>query len=197
MSDRLTFNHGASALTPRLIGRHERGGRAGLSRDRGEAWSGPGPLARADVSRAMARAERPDAAYWGVFAFTALLLFRPHDTLPMLEPLHLPDIAALVALIAMAVRRAGRGLPPVPAAPELAPLAVLAGTMVLTAPFSIWPSGALNTFSDLFLKVVLVFVLLTHALSSPRLLRRFTWLIVVAMGYLALRGWIDYASGNN
>jgi O-antigen ligase len=69
--------------------------------------------------------------------------------------------------------------------------------MLLTAPFSIWPSGALSTFTDLFLKVVLVFVLLTHALSSPRLLRRFTWLIVIAMGYIAARGWIDYAAGTN
>jgi O-antigen ligase len=198
VSDRLTFNHGASALTPRLIGRHERGGRAGQVHEREPAaWAGPGPAARADLSRALARAERPDASYWGVLAFTALLFFRPQDSLPMLEPLHLPDIAALVALIAMAVRRAGRGLPPVPAAPELAPLAVFAGAIVLTAPFSIWPSGALSTFTDLFLKVVLVFVLMTHALSSPRLLRRFTWLIVVAMGYLAARGWVDFATGSN
>lgn len=198
MSDRLTFNHGASALTPRLIGRHERGGRAGRVRvGESAAWSGPSPLGRADLARTLARAERPDASYWGVLAFTALLFFRPQDSLPMLEPLHLPEIAALTALIAMAVRRAGRGLPPVPAAPELAPLAVFAGTMLLTAPFSIWPSGAVATFTDLFLKVVLVFVLLTHALSSPRLLRRFTWLIIVAMGYLAVRGWIDFASGTN
>ncbi len=89
----------------------------------------------------MARAERPDASYWGVFAFTALLFFRPQDSLPMLGALHLPEIAALVALIAMAVRRAGRGLPPVPTAPELLPLAVFGGAMILTAPFSIWPSG--------------------------------------------------------
>ena len=40
-------------------------------------------------------------------------------------------------------------------------------------------------------------MLLAHSLSSPRLLRRFTWLIVVAMGYIAARGWIDYASGTN
>jgi O-antigen ligase len=42
-----------------------------------------------------------------------------------------------------------------------------------------------------------VVVLLTHSLSSPRLLRRFTWLIIVAMGYIAARGWMDYATGQN
>ncbi len=79
----------------------------------------------------------------------------------------------------------------------MAPLAAFAATMLATVPFSIWPSGALSTFTELFLKVVLVFMLLAHSLSSPRLLRRFTWLIVVAMGYIAARGWIDYASGSN
>jgi O-antigen ligase len=197
VAERLTFNHGASTLSGRLIGRHERGGRAGRDRTRAADWAAASPLARADMSRAMARAERPDGAYWGVFAFTALLFFRPQDTLPLLEPLHLPEVAAISGLIAMAVRRANRGLLPVPAASDLAPLAAFAGLMLATAPFSIWPSGALGTFTDLFLKVVLVVVLLTHSLSSPRLLRRFTWLIVVAMGYIAARGWIDYAAGEN
>ena len=196
MADRLTFNHGASALTSRLIGRHERGGRV-RRRDLAETWPGPREAARADLSRALVRAERADASFWGVFAFTALLFFRPQDSLPPLEPLHLPEIAAVTALITMAVRRAGLGLAPVPAVAAVAPLAAFAAVMVATAPFSIWPSGALSTFTDLFLKVVLVFMLLTHSLSSPRLLRRFTWLIVVAMAYIAARGWIDYATGNN
>jgi len=144
VSDRLTFNHGASALSPRLIGRHERGGRVRRSRDLADGWPGPATVARADLSRALARAERADISYWGVFAFSALLLFRPQDTLPLLEPLHLPEIAALTALIAMVVKRAQRGLPPVPALAVVAPLAAFAATMVLTAPFSIWPSGALS-----------------------------------------------------
>jgi O-antigen ligase len=197
VSDRLTFNHGASAFAPRLIGRHERGGRAGRGRELTEDWPGPGTGARADLSRTLARAERAGLSYWGVFAFSALLFFRPQDTLPQLEPLHLPEIAALTALIAMVVRRANLGLLPIPAPWAVAPLAAFAATMLATVPFSIWPSGALSTFTDLFLKVVLVFMLLAHSLSSPRLLRRFTWLIVVAMGYIAARGWYDYVSGSN
>jgi O-antigen ligase len=185
VADRLTFNHGLSGLVPRLARRHER--RHERSR----------PAAVDAGPRAPVRDDRPDLSYWGTFVFTALLLFRPQDTLPLLEPLHLPEVAALVALAAMAIRRASRGVPPVPAAGDFAALAAFAATMVLTAPFSIWPSGALSTFTDLFLKVVLVFLLLVHSLSSPRLLRRFTWLIVVAMGYIAARGVIDYARGTN
>ena len=40
-------------------------------------------------------------------------------------------------------------------------------------------------------------MLLAHSLSSPRLLRQFTWLIVAVMGDIAARGWIDYATGTN
>jgi len=196
VADRLTFNHGASALTPRLVGRHERGGRVRRARDLPATWSGTA-ASGVELSRALARIERPDVGYWAVFAFTALLFFRPQDTLPLLEPFHLPEIAAVTALIAMAVRRANLGLSPVPAPAAVAPLAAFAAAMLASVPFSIWPSGALGLFTDLFLKVVLVFMLLAHSLSSPRLLRKFTWLIVVAMGYIAARGWIDYATGTN
>lgn len=187
MDDRLTFNHGAATLAPRHIGRSERPlpPRPVLPRAPGAA------------AHVRAAAEKPDLSYWGVFAFTALLFCRPQDTIPALEPLHLPDVTAVFALVAMFVRRTTRNLAPIPFTVELGLLAAFAAVMVLTAPFSIWPSGALSTFTDLFLKVVLVFMLLTHSLTSPRLLRRFTWLIILAMGYIAARGVVDYARGEN
>ena len=46
--------------------------------------------------------------FWGVFGFTALLFFRPQDTIPALAPLHLPEVVAIAALIAM-VRTASAG----------------------------------------------------------------------------------------
>jgi O-antigen ligase len=186
VDDRLTFNHGASTLAPRHVGRPERPLPPRVL-----------PQSAAASARARAAAEKPDLAYWGVFAFTALLFFRPQDTVAALEPLRLPEIAAITGLVAMGIRRTMRNLAPLPFTPELALLGAFAAVMVLTAPFSIWPSGALSTFTDLFMKVVLVFVLLTHALTAPHLLRRFTWLIIAAMGYIAGRGVIDYARGEN
>ncbi len=49
--------------------------------------------------------------FWGVFGFTALLFFRPQDTIPALAPLHLPEVVAIAALIAMVADRLGRRLP--------------------------------------------------------------------------------------
>ena len=184
MAERLTFTHGVAALSP------------GLPSQPGRAVEHePAPRPRPAV-RAVRRT-RADAAYWGVFAFTALLLFRPQDSIHVLEPLHLPEICALTGLIAMAAGRAKRGLTPIPWTPELGGIAAIAFVMLATAPFSIWPAGAISTFTDLYLKVVLIFVLLTHSLSNPTLLRRFTWLIVLAMGYTAFRGVADYVRGVN
>ncbi|MEZ5286659.1 MAG: O-antigen ligase family protein [Vicinamibacterales bacterium] len=45
--------------------------------------------------------------------------------------------------------------------------------------------------------MALVFVLLAASVRSPDMLKRMTWLIVVAMGYIAVRGALDYARGIN
>jgi O-antigen ligase len=132
-----------------------------------------------------------------VSLFTALLFFRPQDTVPALAPLHFPEVAALAALIAMVVGRVSRGLPVVRVTPELLGVAVMALVMVLTVPFSIWPGGALGTFTDIYIKVVLVFLLMIDSVRAPRTLRGFSWLIVIAMGYVAARGVLDYVRGIN
>jgi O-antigen ligase len=141
--------------------------------------------------------ERPNWGFWGVFAFTALLFFRPQDTLPVLAPWHLPELVAIGALIAMAAHRLGRNLPLVVMTPEILGVAAMCLIMVLTIPFSVWPGGALNTLTEVYFKVVLVFILMINSVRNVRALRWLTWLIVFAMGYVALRGVIDFATGNN
>src|SRR5262245_23481906 len=79
--------------------------------------------------------ERPNWGFWGVFAFTALLFFRPQDTIPPLSPLHLPEVVAIGALIAMIGHRLSRGLPLVRFSPELAAVLAMATIMLATIPF--------------------------------------------------------------
>jgi O-antigen ligase len=183
----LTFNHGAATTVRRP--RPEPGQRdvsAPAARIGGGA---PAPFVLPVV--------RPDVAYWGACIFTVLLFFRPQDTIPILAPLHLSEITAVVALIALGISRMSAGQPILRFSPELAGVLGLAVVMVATAPFSIWPGGALNAMMDVYLKVALIFILLTHSIRSPALLRRVTWLIVLAMGYVAFRGCIDYVRGVN
>jgi O-antigen ligase len=180
VQERLTFTHGTVLLTDGAAGRAE-------VTDRAVAAAAPGD----------ARVVRADPAFWAASAFTLLLFIRPQDTVEPLGALHLSEAAAGIGIAAMIASRLRRGLLPVPLTREVVAVAALALVMVATAPFSIWPGGALATVTDLFLKVLLVFVLLCHALSSPERLRGLVWIILVSMAYVALRGLFDYARGVN
>ena len=140
---------------------------------------------------------RRDWAFTGLIAFTALLFFRPQDTFRVLNPLHLAEMAAIFALLAMAIGRLRRGLPISRVTPELAAVVALGGVILLTAPFSIWPGGAVGTFTELYVKVILIFLLMVNTLLWPRRIEQFTWLIVIATGYIAFRAVFDYARGIN
>jgi putative inorganic carbon (hco3(-)) transporter len=184
MSERLTFNLG---------GRSRR-----ELRDRVDWVTAPiGGDLPAAAARFLPPIERPNWGFWGVFLFTALLFFRPQDTFPPLAPLHLPEVAAICALIAMIGHRMGRNLPIVRWSPEIIGVSAMAAVMLATVPFSVWPGGALSTFTDVYFKVVIVFILMINSIRAVRTLRWFSWLILCAMGYVAARGVLDYLSGVN
>jgi O-antigen ligase len=130
-------------------------------------------------------------------AFTGLLFFRPQDTIPALGALHLAELAALSAIVAMVAGRLGRGQAASRVTPELAGVVALGAIILGTAPFSIWMGGAIGTFTDLYVKVVLIFVLMVNTLNSTKRIEQFTTLIVVATAYIAFRAVLDYARGVN
>jgi O-antigen ligase len=140
---------------------------------------------------------RRDWAFMGLLAFTALLFFRPQDQFLALQPLHLAEMAAIIGLIAMMTARLARGIPISRTPPELLGVVALGGVILVTAPFSIWPGGAIGTFTELYLKVILIFALMVNTLLWPKRIEQFTWLIVLATGYIASRAVFDYARGIN
>ncbi len=102
MSERLAFGYGTSGHSgapDRLSSRHLDPAFSGSTPPPSIAPPAPG------------REERADWAFIGLMIFTALLFFRPQDQLPALESLHLAEISALGALLAMVVQRLSRGLP--------------------------------------------------------------------------------------
>ena len=189
MAERLAFGYGTT-------------GHAGQAPARGSAGSKqPASSAVAPAARprrdAFAARERFDWAFVGLLVFTAILYFRPQDQATALRVLPLAEIAAIGALVAMVMGRLGRGQGVTRFTPEIAGVAALGGIILLTAPFSIWMGGAIGTFTDMYVKVMLIFVLMVNTLNSPKRLDRFMWLIVIATGYLAFRAVFDYARGFN
>jgi O-antigen ligase len=180
MTERLTFNYGTGRrdVEQRRI-------------DFDRAFAGPEGIRTLDDPK------RVDWAWRGLLAFTFVLFFRPQDQLPLLTPFHLAELTAIFALSAMFMERLRRGQTIVPITPEFIGVAALGVLMAATIPFSIWPGGAFSTFSDVFLKIVAIFVLMVHALRSPKRIERMTWIILLACGYLAGRAILDYARGVN
>ena len=142
-------------------------------------------------------AEPRDWGYAGLFAFTAVLLLRPQDQLPGQPPLHLAEICALIGIGPMLLHRFARRLPVFRITPETVGVVSLGLVILMTAPFSVWPGGAFGQFTDAFVKVVIVFVLMMNTLTTPQRIERLTWLIVLCVGYIAARGVFDYARGIN
>jgi O-antigen ligase len=144
-----------------------------------------------------AYAEPRDWGYVGLLAFTAVLLLRPQDSIPGLASLHLAEICALIGIGPMLVHRFARRLPVFRVTLETIGVIVLGLAILVTVPFSIWPGGALEVFTDYYLKTFLVFMLMMNTLTTPRRLERISWLIVLCIGYVAARGVFDYARGVN
>jgi O-antigen ligase len=144
-----------------------------------------------------AYAEPRDWGYLGLMAFTAVLLLRPQDTIPALEPLHLAEVCAIVGIAPMLLHRFARRLPVFRITPETTALMALGGVMLATTPFSIWPGGAFDVFVNAYLKIILVFVLMMNTLTTPKRLDRLIWLIVLCCGYIATRAVLDYVRGMN
>ena len=184
MRERLTFGYGTS----------RQGGDA-PPRDSGAGGPTPPPPAHAAVR--FAEPSRRDWAYVGLLAFTAFLFFRPQDQITPLQPLHLAEVSAIIGLIAMVIGRLSRGLPVTRVTPELVGVVGLGGVIILTAPFSIWTGGAITTFTEMYVKVILIFLLMVNTLLWPRRVEQVTWLIVLATGYIAFRAVFDYARGIN
>src|SRR5215813_966117 len=159
----------------------------------------PGESAREDeYSFATAPvATQRNWGYTGLLAFTAVLLLRPQDHLPALEPLHLAEIFALVGILPMLVHRFSHPKPGFRINLETVALIVFSGIMLATVPFSVWPGGSMDVIVNSYFKIVIVFVLMMNVLNTTERLGRLMWLIVVCTGVIA--GWsiFDYLRGYN
>jgi putative inorganic carbon (HCO3(-)) transporter len=142
-------------------------------------------------------AEPRDWGYLGLLSFTVVMLVRPQDTVHGLEPLHLAEICAIVGVAPMLLHRFARRLPVFRVTPETFGLLLFGAVILVGVPFSVWPSGALELFTDSYLKVLVVFVLMMNTLTAPKRLEQLTWVIVLCCGYIAARSVFDYARGIN
>jgi O-antigen ligase len=141
--------------------------------------------------------EREGPAFYGLLAFMVVLFFRPQDSLPFLEPLHLADLAAAFAVLALVMGRLNRRAAVSRITGELSSVLALAGLMIVTAPFSIWPGGAIATFTDLYGKVIIIFSLMLNTVTTRERFTQLVSVVVLGTSYIGMRAVADYARGVN
>lgn len=165
--------------------------------------SQPAPLPAPVVSafrrkpRGGTPAEPRDWAFTWLLVFTTVLFLRPQDIFPPLDALHLAELSALAGLVALVVGRMARGQTITRMTPEFAGVIALGGLILALAPFSIWFGGTIGVFTDQYAKVILIYLLAVNVIDSPKRLERLTWVLVLAVGYVAFRAVFDYARGVN
>jgi O-antigen ligase len=106
-------------------------------------------------------------------------------------------MTAALAAFSLIAGRLSRGAPLSRITPELLAVLALGGVMLATAPFSLWPGGAVAVFTDLFVKVILVFVLMVNTITTRERFERLVNVVVIGTSYIAVRAVIDYGRGMN
>jgi O-antigen ligase len=177
--EQLTFGPGAHVSVPRATA------------------SAAAAIAREPEPVQLSRVETWDWGWGGLLIFTILLFFRPQDQIPGLDNSHISDAAAIIGLLAMVSLNLSRGQPFSRLTPELIGMLALTAVVIGTIPTSFWITGAFNQFRNVFVPLLLIFVLMVNTVTSPRRVERICWVIVLAFGYMSALTILNFVRGTN
>ncbi len=157
----------------------------------------PRPEAKAAPVRAAATPTDDRLSYLALLAFMLVLLTRPQDQFAFVAPLHLAEMFAGAALVALVLGRISRGLPIIRVSRELVGLFAFALVIVGTVPFSFWPGGSVSLFTNVFLKVLLVTVVIVNTVTTRERFEKLTAVVLLGASYIGVRAIVDYIRGVN
>ncbi|RPH94742.1 MAG: hypothetical protein EHM68_13645 [Lysobacterales bacterium] len=139
--------------------------------------------------------QRVGFAFWALMGFTFVLLLAPQERFPVLAPLRIAMLTALLAMAAHVFSRLSRGLSMMAFTAPTKILLCLVGWALITAPFSYWPGGSVTFLLENFSKTVIVFILLANVVDSRGKLQRISWGLVLMSVPLAATTIQNFMSG--
>ncbi len=135
-------------------------------------------------------------AYRGLVLFTILLYLRPNDLLPI-GTFPIVKILTIGTLVAFFVERLGQGGPPSVMPRPFKYLLIMAGLTIVSIPIGLDPSASFDGFTDLFLKILLIFLLMINVVTSFRRLRLMVEVSVLSATGVAILTLSDFLQGKN
>jgi putative inorganic carbon (HCO3(-)) transporter len=160
----------------------------------GIATQGPGLAGVPWMSPARARENA--IAFWSLMVFSFILFIAPQELFPVLQPLRLAQVSAVMAVLTYVLSRLVQRRPLTVATPEMRLVALLTLVAVVTIPFSLSPDGSFAFFLSTFLKSVVVFFLIANLLETVGRLKLLIVFIVVAGLVYAATGLYNFVVGH-
>jgi O-antigen ligase len=118
-------------------------------------------------------------SYVFLWLFTVAIYARPEDIFPFLAPLHLTFILGLCSALTY-VGALLSGNARLHWSRELRIVLVLTVWYAAGVPFSLWRSGSLDILTQVWLKTVLIFFLLTQTLVTIQRIHSLLWAIILS-----------------
>jgi hypothetical protein len=154
------------------------------------------------VPATSAPAVRPSLAgryaivYRGLILFTILLYLRPNELLPI-GTFPVVKILTIGTLAIFFLDKLGHGGPLSVMPRPFQYLLVINALAIISIPIGLDPSSSVDAFTDLFLKILLIFLLMINVVTSFRRLRFIIEVTVVSAAIVGAMTLADFSRGKN
>src|SRR5690349_555648 len=152
--------------------------------------AGPVPVVRTSL------AGRYEIAYRGLILFTILLYLRPNELLPI-GTFPVVKILTIGTLAIYFLDKLGQGGPMSIMPRPFKYLLIIDALALVSIPMGLDPSASFDAFTDLFLKILLIFLLMINVVTTFGRLRFIIEVTVVSAAIVAAMTLVDFAQGKN
>ena len=141
-------------------------------------------------------AGRYEIAYRGLILFTVLLYLRPNELLPI-GAFPIVKILTIATLAIFFLDKLGQGGPLSVMPRPFKYLLVINALAVVSIPLGLDPGASFAAFTDLFLKILLIFLLMINVVTSFSRLRFIIEVTVVSAAIVGALTLADFVQGKN
>lgn len=134
--------------------------------------------------------------FYALLFFTFIVYIAPQEYFPFLKPLYLAKIFAIFAALTYVFNTLGKGKPIFKLDTEIRLLLTIVVIAILSIPFSLWPGGSFNTLINLYLKVIIIFLLISSLLNSMSRIKTMLWFIMLYCTFIAVVAIKNFYTGN-